>query len=278
MSQQTDWLLHVALLSFTSQYILYSLINQKKESMKKFIPLLLAIALIGVQPMHGQLSRRIQHSKESARRTQQNNRIATYPGGRVALDRYVKRHLETNHLMKLAKNFPNPRVVMEFDIDTQGRVRNLHKISSPHSGFTDEAARVMRNLPAWYPALRNGRPYVSKQRYTVYFDLHQRRYNTSDRVAMFPGGRVALNRYVRTHLRTDHLRKLRGRFANPRVVMEFSIDTEGNVIRLNKISSPHSGLTDEAARVIRSLPRWRPAIREGRPVISTQRYTVHFNL
>ncbi len=238
---------------------------------------MLAIALIGVQPMHGQLSRRILHAKETSR-NHQRNRTATYPGGRVALDRYVKAHLRTNHLMKLAKRFPHPKVVMEFDIDTRGRVINLHKISSPHSGFTDEAARVMRNLPAWYPAKHNGRAYVSKQRYTVYFDLHQRRYNSSDRTAMFPGGRAALNRYVRRHLRTDHLRKLRGRFANPRVVMEFSIDTHGNVIRLKKIRSPHSGLTDEAARVIRSLPRWRPAIREGRPVISTQRYTVCFNL
>ena len=57
-----------------------------------------------------------------------------------------------------------------------------------------------------------------------------------------------------------------------RVVVQFTIDTIGQVTQTEIVRSVHPDLDAEALRVVNSFPRWKPAMQRGKPVAS--KYTV----
>ena len=61
------------------------------------------------------------------------------------------------------------------------------------------------------------------------------------------------------------------------VVMNFTIDEEGRVTKIDVKKSPHPSLEREAVRVVSRSPLWQPALRDGKPVKYTFRnYSVIF--
>jgi periplasmic protein TonB len=82
----------------------------------------------------------------------------------------------------------------------------------------------------------------------------------------FPGGDKALLQYVRSNTKYPQLEK--ENHIQGTVHMSFVIDQEGNVteIQLLKGVKGGKGLEDEAFRVLRSLPKWKPGKNNGQPV------------
>lgn len=221
----------------------------------------MAVTMFSVLPSHAQSS------------------SASFPGGKYRLSKYIREHQKLNHLKKLKSRFPTAKVVMDFTVNVDGRISDLKKISSPHSGFTDEAARILRGMPHWVPAKSNGRAIKSRASHTFYFNLKDYKFGNYNRSASYPGGTRALDAYYQKNLRIDHLRrKLGNRFQYAEVVMEFDVDTDGVVKNLKKISSPHSGFTEDAVRATRKMKNWYPAYKNGSKVKTRQRYTVKFDL
>lgn len=231
--------------------------------------------------------------------TTAQTRSAEYPGGSKALDTYIYSNLRTYNLKrKLGRRFPTATVVMDYSVNQEGRVVRLKKISSPHSGFTDEVARVFRRMPRWKPAMRNGQPYLTKHRYTVKFDLTDKRSSTSSRSsstsrsrytshtntntrsngitrdAQFPGGKAALDKYVKDHLVYPEW--------DPKIVwpvdvkIRFTVKADGSVTHTHILRTTDIDYTIMAERIIYHLPKWQPAMRNGKAVESTQIYTVHY--
>ena len=61
------------------------------------------------------------------------------------------------------------------------------------------------------------------------------------------------------------------------VVMNFTIDEEGRLTKIDVKKSPHPSLEREAVRVVSRSPLWQPALRDGKPVKYTFRnYSVIF--
>jgi len=56
------------------------------------------------------------------------------------------------------------------------------------------------------------------------------------------------------------------------------VDKDGSVINAEVIQSVHPLIDDEALRLIKNSPRWRPAIQDGKKVKSYKKQPVVFQL
>lgn len=92
-----------------------------------------------------------------------------------------------------------------------------------------------------------------------------------DPMPEFPGGMSALFDYLRfnTHYPKQAYRKgIQGR-----VVCQFVVKKDGKISKVEVVrSSGDKSLDREAVRVIRSMPKWKPAMYQGKPV--SVKYTV----
>lgn len=92
-----------------------------------------------------------------------------------------------------------------------------------------------------------------------------------DPMPEFPGGQKALFDYLRfnTHYPKQAYRKgIQGR-----VVCQFVVKKDGKISNVKVVrSAGNKSLDREAVRVIRSMPKWKPAMYQGKPV--SVKYTV----
>ena len=62
------------------------------------------------------------------------------------------------------------------------------------------------------------------------------------------------------------------------VKLQFTVGTNGGVQEVQILKGVYPSLDNEALRVIRSSPKWKPGIKDGKPVRVTYTYTIHFVL
>lgn len=85
-----------------------------------------------------------------------------------------------------------------------------------------------------------------------------------DKMPMFPGGTQALLEYLKDNVNypIDAEKKKK----SGRVLVTFDVDTDGNVVDVEVVKSVWPSLDAEALRVVKSMPKWRPGIKDGKAV------------
>lgn len=80
----------------------------------------------------------------------------------------------------------------------------------------------------------------------------------------YPGGKDSLTAYIQTHLK--YPRSAKENRIEGTVVTEFTIETDGTVsdIKVKKAVSPK--LDDEAVRLVKTLPAFKPGSQQGKAV------------
>ncbi|KAA2241400.1 energy transducer TonB [Chitinophaga agrisoli] len=87
----------------------------------------------------------------------------------------------------------------------------------------------------------------------------------------FPGGNEALAQYLRKTVRYPNLAAENG--VSGRIFVQFVIDYEGNIKDVKTVGNHvGAGLEEEAMRVVKAMPKWKPGKQNGRYV------SVQFNL
>jgi TonB family protein len=94
--------------------------------------------------------------------------------------------------------------------------------------------------------------------------------------AEFPGGQEALIRYMVEHIKYPEEARKAG--IQGKVFVEFEVDKEGNVGKVKVIRGVNKDLDGEAARVIKGMPKWKPAMEKKKPVASILTLPVNFKL
>jgi protein TonB len=82
--------------------------------------------------------------------------------------------------------------------------------------------------------------------------------------AEFPGGQLEWKRYLQKNLQYPEAAIERGNESIIRV--QFVVDTLGNISEVEALNDPGDGLAEEAVRIIKRGPRWKPAEQNGRKV------------
>ena len=97
-----------------------------------------------------------------------------------------------------------------------------------------------------------------------------------DEVAHFPGGVAACSKWLQKHIHFPPVLEENG--IQGRVLVRFIIECDGSILFLRVEKSPSEELSKEALRVVRSMPKWKPAMKDGQPVRSRSLIPITFRL
>ncbi|OCX53773.1 hypothetical protein BEL04_05660 [Mucilaginibacter sp. PPCGB 2223] len=86
-----------------------------------------------------------------------------YPGGEAAFTRFLQKNI---HYPAVAKeNGIQGRAYIQFIVERDGSLTDIHILRNPGGGTGEEAARVLKMSPHWKPGMQNGR--AVRVQYTV---------------------------------------------------------------------------------------------------------------
>lgn len=86
-------------------------------------------------------------------------------------------------------------------------------------------------------------------------------YRSVEQMPQFPGGEVALMKYIQSHLNYPV-----GCTADGRVILQFVVHSDGSIGEVKVVRAVDEALDKEAVRVIKSLPKFTPGRQNGQPV------------
>jgi TonB family protein len=93
-------------------------------------------------------------------------RFSTKPDG---LDNFLS--LNIKYPLVDRDNNIEGKVILKFIVERDGRISNLKVLSAPDETLSDEAVRVIKLMPPWIPALRDGMPVRAEYIVPVNFSL-----------------------------------------------------------------------------------------------------------
>lgn len=92
----------------------------------------------------------------------------------------------------------------------------------------------------------------------------------------FPGGLKALGKYLSNHLKYPTLARENG--IEGKVFVKFVVNSKGKVDRVSVLRGTHPLLDDEAVRVVKIMPDWKPAMNQNKCVSVWYTVPISFNL
>ncbi len=89
-------------------------------------------------------------------------------------------------------------------------------------------------------------------------------YQKVERMPEFPGGQVALVKYLSKNIK--YPARAKADSISGRVLVSFVVDKSGAVKDPKIVKSLHADCDEEALRVVRSMPQWTPGEKNGEKV------------
>ena len=95
--------------------------------------------------------------------------LPQFPGGAVEMMKWLTKNLIYPESAQRRKK--QGRVVVQFDINTNGKVSDIKVIKSVDPQLDREALRVIRMMPDWKPGVQNDKPCRTRVVIPVWFRL-----------------------------------------------------------------------------------------------------------
>ncbi|NOX86795.1 MAG: energy transducer TonB [Chlorobi bacterium] len=92
----------------------------------------------------------------------------------------------------------------------------------------------------------------------------------------FPGGMGALMKYLAENIKYPSLAKESG--IQGRVFINFVVEPDGSISNVKVLRGIGGGCDEEAVRVVKSMPKWKPGMQRGKPVRVSYNLPVKFTL
>ena len=201
-----------------------------------------------------------------------------FPGGEAALKKYINAHIQTPQNQECIDG----KVILQFVVQSDGSIGEIKVVRSLHPDYDKEAIRVVKSLPKFTPGRKNGQAVAvwytlpvtfSRQDYSDYDysytnHLNQDRdrdttiYQSVEQMPRFPGGEAALIKYIKSHLQTPSTQESIAGI----VILQFVVQSDGSIGDIKVVRSLHPDYDKEAARLIKSLPKFTPGRHNGQAV------------
>lgn len=225
--------------------------------------------------------------------------MPSYPGGETALMQDVAAALE--YPAAAYEERIEGRVIVTFVIDTLGHVTRPKVMRGVRADVDSAAVNAIMKLKPFTPGMRGGRPLNVNYTVPVRFRINvpaepapapqqqpeeqaadnkdadnevmpdgSVKYKDCDTPPEYPGGEIALAKDIMRAIR--YPARARNMEVQGRVVVDFVIDSLGNVTQPKILRSVSPELNTEAMRVVKHLRRFSPGIKNGVPV------SVHYTL
>jgi len=223
-----------------------------------------------------------------------NLKLPEYPGGNDSLNQFVSRNLK--YPEEAEKNKIVGTVVVGFLVSKDGKIKNMNVLKKVNPILDKEALRVVGLFPNWKAASRNGKN-VDYQ-YSLEFNFFAHRMNLEnidtkepsdtlkfeyneqmdeneplyfvEQMPEFPGGTDAMMRFLNSNMKYPLVAANLG--ITGRVILQFVVKKDGTICNIKVLRGIGGGCDEEAIRVVKSMPFWKPGKLKGKEV------TVFFTL
>jgi protein TonB len=103
-------------------------------------------------------------------------------------------------------------------------------------------------------------------------------YRSVEQMPEFPGGEEALGLYLSNHIRYPAIARENG--IQGTVFLQFVVNKDGSITDVKVLNNPAigGGCEDEAMRVVKNMPKWRPGRQNGQSVPVYYNLPVRFRL
>ena len=204
------------------------------------------------------------------------NVMPSFPGGQSALDEFLAKNIKYPAEAK-NKNIRG-RSVITFIVQADGSLSDFKVARAAGGGTDEEAIRVLKASPNWKPATENGSPVSSQVSIPVNFSLDgtsakvvsQKQLNDQpvftavEQIPTFPGGDEAFTKFLA--INTKYPKAARDAGLQGRVIASFIIEKDGSLSNIKIVRGVGMGIDEEAERVLRLSPNWKPGLQNGHTV------------
>jgi TonB family protein len=218
-----------------------------------------------------------------------------FPG--QPFERYLSDHLQIHNSLKAVTAV---NAVLAMKIESNGSISDVKLLKNISPEVDREILRIASTSPKWQPAIAGKTPVGVYVVYNIAVAGKKKQEAVSPTkninitsvttqstaitkpvvkkipatIPEFPGGDDAFSNYLRTNIAYPANAKKNG--IQGVVLIIFVINADGSIGQTRIISSPSPDLSQEATRVIRGSPKWKPATENGKPVESSRTIPINF--
>ena len=217
-----------------------------------------------------------------------------FPGGAAAMFTYLSGNIKYPEEAK--DKGISGRVFISFVVEKDGSVNQVQVKKGIGGGCDEEAVRVVQAMPKWKPGLQKGKPVRVSYLLPITFKLNEGVkspeeqveqalekakkpnedgvYQIAETMPEYPGGMDGLRTFIQENLTVPEKYKNMDTKADYRVFVQFVVAEDGSITKVELMKSEPSkqDLNDEAIRVVKAMPKWKPGTVDGKPV--KVRYTL----
>ncbi len=211
-----------------------------------------------------------------------------FPGGMEKMMVYLSKNIKYPEEAK--EKGISGRVFLSFVVEKDGSVTDVKVMRSVNPLVDDEAVRVVQAMPKWKPGLQKGKPVRVSYLLPITFKLNEGVkspeeqaeqalekakkpdkdgvYLIAETMPEYPGGMDGLRTFIQENLSVPEKYKDMDTKAEYRVFVQFVVAEDGSItkVELKKPEPSKQDLNDEAVRVVKAMPKWKPGTVDGKPV------------
>lgn len=233
-----------------------------------------------------------------------------FPGGMEKFMEYLKTNLKYPAVAR--QNYVQGKVFVRFIVEKDGSLTDVKIVRGIGNGCDEEAQRLVKSSPKWNPGIQNGTPvrvyYTLPVSFSLVVQVQQvvltkanpnadiiidepvgnadvkqvtnddpnKIYTSVEQEPLFPGGMQKLAEYLKTNLKYPAV--ARDNQVQGKVFVNFIVEKDGSLTDVKIVRGIGSGCDEEAQRLIKSSPKWRPGIQNGRAVRVYYTMPISFSL
>jgi len=199
----------------------------------------------------------------------------TEKGDFDGLAKYVKQRLVLENLSGIGEIQGD--VLVDFVVDKDGSVSDVRIVKGLHPKLDAEVVRVLSRMPKWTPLQKDGKPVRSRISCPISFDFMDIGIVWRvEKMAEFVGGSEEMFKFLRENIKYPEDAVSNG--VQGRVNVKFVVEKDGSISGIEVVRSVHPSLDAEAVRVVKLMPKWKPAENRGKPVRTKYMLPIFFRI
>ena len=196
---------------------------------------------------------------------------AEFPGGQGEYYRYLNNNFE--YPFHAAIQGEKGLGIYDFVINKEGSITDVKVVKSVGASIDKTVIQLIKKMPKWKPATLNGSPVSVMTTLKWNFGSKRTRDNKAyDLPAFFPGDPLAFERYLK-----EHEERTQGVGMSGLVKVSFIVDEKGDITKPRIIKGLNHRAESIALSLVKSMPRWEPAMKDRKPVPCERVVSIYFS-
>ena len=204
--------------------------------------------------------------------------LAEFPGGKKKMMEFINRNIKYPSDAELFN--VQGTITVTFIVNEDGHLSNFGVPKGGDESLIKESMRVAKLMPPFKPAMKDGKAVKSVYSLPIGFKLDEVKQASDtaklDKYPEFPGGDSAEIRFMQSHI--SYPPGPRERDIQGKVVVGFIVNEDGSLTDFRIVRSVQKELDAEAMRVAKLLPKFKPAMKNGKAVKAVFEFPISFKL